>query len=133
MKTAFSLSSLAVCIAYMHTCWRHLQYATVHVWHRKCICMSKWITSWSQPYRYQIVPSDKKCRSWSGLETPAHPNARTLFDIALDSHIGNGNNTLFWTDKWLFGCSIADLAPNVIIAVPRKFWKRSVAEVFQDQ
>jgi hypothetical protein len=55
------------------------------------------------------------------------------FDNTIDSHIGNGNNTLFWMDKWLFGCSLADLAPNVIIAAPWKFWKRMVAEAFQDQ
>jgi len=72
-------------------------------------------------------------KSWAGLEIPVHPNVVALFSIGLISHVGNGNNTFFWTDRWLFGCCIRDIAPNVFSAVPRKFLKRSVAEAFPEQ
>jgi hypothetical protein len=34
--------------------------------------------------------------------------------------VGNGNNTLFWLDRWLNGCSIAKLAPEVLSKVDKK-------------
>jgi hypothetical protein len=57
-------------------------------------------------------------KSWAGLEIPVHPNVVALFSIGLMTH---GNNTFFWTNRWLFGCCIRDIAPNVFSAVPRKF------------
>jgi hypothetical protein len=38
-------------------------------------------------------------------------------------------NTLFWSDRWLHGCSIADLAPLVTACVPPRIKnKRTVAQ-----
>jgi hypothetical protein len=89
--------------------------------------------SWALQMRWLWFTKTDNNRSWAGLEIPVHPNAVTLFSIALISHVGNGNNTFFWTDRWLFGCCIRDIAPNVFSAMPRKFLKRSVAEAFQEQ
>jgi hypothetical protein len=62
-----------------------------------------------------------------------HHNTRALFSISLESHIGNGKDTFFWTDRWLFGCCIGDHAPNVLAAIPQKFHKQSVADALHDQ
>ena len=32
----------------------------------------------------------------------------------------NGNNTLFWSDRWLNGCCILDIAPEVAAKVDKK-------------
>jgi hypothetical protein len=52
-----------------------------------------------------------------GLELPCHANTIVLFAITTMMRVGNGSTTLFWTDRWLHGCSIADLAPSVFYSV----------------
>ena len=47
--------------------------------------------------------------------------------------MGNGENTLFWTDRWLLGTRLEDLAPSVFQAVPARVRKaRTVAEALVD-
>lgn len=71
-------------------------------------------------------------RPWKGLEIPIHPNATALFSMAVCSEVGNGNNTLFWSDKWMRGCRVTDLSPSLITAVPEKIKsKRLVAEALE--
>ena len=49
--------------------------------------------------------------------------------MAVKTELGNGNNTLFWTDKWIHGCSVENLAPLVFAGVPLRVRKRqTVAE-----
>jgi hypothetical protein len=36
------------------------------------------------------------------------------------SIIGDGATTYFWMDKWINGCSIEELAPIIVGAVPKK-------------
>jgi len=60
-------------------------------------------------------------RAWAGLDDiHIHPNAVALFNIAVESRVGNGRNTLFWEDKWLMGYCLEDLAPVVVAAVPSR-------------
>jgi hypothetical protein len=57
-----------------------------------------------------------------------------MFQIAMESRVGNGNTTLFWRDNWLTGKSISEIAPLVVEAVPAKIKnKRTVAEAMVDQ
>ncbi|GJN12858.1 hypothetical protein PR202_ga31174 [Eleusine coracana subsp. coracana] len=57
-----------------------------------------------------------------------------MFAISVVTEIGNGNNTLFCSDRWIHGCSISDLAPSLLVAVaPRVVKNRAVAEAFTDQ
>jgi hypothetical protein len=56
-----------------------------------------------------------------------------MFKIAMESRVGNGVSTLFWSDRWLLGCSLVDLAPSVLAAVPSKVQQqRTVAQALQD-
>jgi hypothetical protein len=47
-----------------------------------------------------------------------------MFDISVQAVVGDGATILFWTDKWLQGKSIADLVPELVAAVPRRFLKQ---------
>ncbi|WVZ93633.1 hypothetical protein U9M48_039598 [Paspalum notatum var. saurae] len=47
-------------------------------------------------------------------------NAQALFDVALETKVGNGEDTKFWTDRWLQGCTVGELAPNLIQVVPKR-------------
>ena len=72
-------------------------------------------------------------RPWAGLEIPVHPNTTALFAISVVTTVGNGENTLFWTDRWLLGTRLEDLAPSVFQAVPARVRKaRTVAEALVD-
>ncbi|KAJ1268378.1 hypothetical protein BS78_07G130200 [Paspalum vaginatum] len=44
--------------------------------------------------------------------------ARALFDVAVNITVGNGERTLFWSDRWVQGKTIADIAPNLLRVVP---------------
>jgi hypothetical protein len=47
--------------------------------------------------------------------------------------VGNGTNTLFWSDRWLLGTSLEELAPNVHKTVPLRVRKsRTVTEALID-
>lgn len=52
-------------------------------------------------------------RPWNGLKLPIQQQVRDLFAISVISHLGNGTNTIFWMDRWLNGCCIRDMAPEV--------------------
>lgn len=62
------------------------------------------------------------------------PQYEVWFAVYVVTTIGNGANTLFWTDRWLHGCSLEELAPEVVRKVPRRTRKlRMVAQALQNQ
>lgn len=68
-------------------------------------------------------------RPWAGLELPVHSNNLAMFAISVVSSLGNGANTLFWSGRWLHGCSLEDLAPEVHKSIPPRLRKtRTVAQ-----
>jgi hypothetical protein len=44
--------------------------------------------------------------------------------MAVTVNVGNGEGTQFWTDRWLHGKNVADIAPNVLLAVPKRIIAR---------
>ncbi|KAL6645061.1 hypothetical protein ACP70R_016669 [Stipagrostis hirtigluma subsp. patula] len=87
------------------------------------------IMGWALQIRWLWYKKTDLNRPWRGLDIPVHSNAMALFAIALETHVGRGNNTLFWTDKWLFGCALSELAPAVVNLVPPRIRKqRTVAD-----
>lgn len=56
-----------------------------------------------------------------------------MFAISTVTAVGNGVNTLFWADHWLFGKSLEEFAPNVHKSVPVRVRKsRTVADAMND-
>lgn len=56
------------------------------------------------------------------IEVPRQ--ARSMFYISTCSILGNGEHTLFWTNKWAHGKSLDQLMPTVMPFVRRRGWKR---------
>ncbi|RCV40257.1 hypothetical protein SETIT_9G038100v2 [Setaria italica] len=53
---------------------------------------------------------------------------------SMSVQVGDGKQTLFWTDRWIEGRSIAEIAPCLLQAVgPRIRKKRTVYEGLQDR
>jgi hypothetical protein len=48
-----------------------------------------------------------------------HDCVHALFSIAVVLEISNAIATLFWTDRWINGQSISDLASQVMALVPQ--------------
>ena len=70
------------------------------------------------------------------MGSPHHSRSRTraFFAAAIYSEVGNGAATLFWTDRWLHGQSIADLAPHLFATISvRRRKKRTVQEALTNQ
>jgi hypothetical protein len=82
------------------------------------------VMAWALQARWQWHKKTRVDRPWTDLELPLHPNSLALFAIAVSTELGNGNNMLFWTDKWLHGCSVENLAPAVFASVPPRIRKR---------
>jgi hypothetical protein len=68
-------------------------------------------------------------RPWAGLPIQVPAKAKALFDMAVGVVLSDGESILFWTDRWLNGGTLAELAPNLFRAVPKRVSKsRTVAQ-----
>ena len=68
-------------------------------------------------------------RPWSALPDHAESLVLDMFNASISIQIGNGQRSYFWTDRWIQGRSIKDLAPALLAAVrPRAQRQRTVAE-----
>jgi hypothetical protein len=92
------------------------------------------LMSWALQIHWLWFKKTDPNRAWTDLDDiHIHLNVVALFNIALESKVGNGRNTLFWEDKWLMSCCLEDLAPAVVAAVPSRICKqRTVADALQD-
>lgn len=58
-----------------------------------------------------------------------HESVKALFSIAMETTVGGGNSTLFWTDNWLHGSSIVVIAPCLVAQVSKnRKNKRTIRE-----
>ena len=91
------------------------------------------VIGWALQMRWLWFEKTNPNRPWAGLEIPVHPNTTALFAISVVTAIGNGENTHLWTDCWLMGTRLEELAPSVFQAVPARVRKsRTVAEALVD-
>lgn len=75
--------------------------------------------------------TEDKC--WSGLPLKHEPAAQAMFDNSITVQLGDGNKAEFWTDRWLDGRKVSELAPNLVRAVaPRTRDTRTAREALQD-
>jgi len=73
-------------------------------------------------------------RPWAALPIQIPDQVNAFFSVAVVSEVGNGNRTLFWTDRWIHGQCIADLAPRLLEAIPkRRLKRRTVQEALTDR
>ena len=91
------------------------------------------VMGWALQMRWLWIEKTKPDRPWAGLEIPVHLNTSAMFAISVITNVGNGQNTLFWSDCWLLGQNLENLAPNVFKCVPPKVRRtRTVAEALLD-
>jgi len=69
---------------------------------------------------------------WHPFKYRFAPQQKAFFSLAIISEVGNGKNTLFWTDRWLHGQSVAQLAPNLFRTVSKRAKTRTVHEALDE-
>ena len=84
--------------------------------------------------RWAWLQKTEPHRPWAALPIQLPDQVKDFFSVAVASEIGDGANTLFWSDRWLHGQCIADLAPRLFAAVSkRRVKRRSVRDALSSQ
>jgi len=84
----------------------------------------RWLWLW--------LKKTKPDRPWSSFLVQVH-SCVSYFSMAVCTVVGNGSRTLFWTDRWIHGQKIEDLAPLLFALVAkRRANKRTVLETLTD-
>jgi hypothetical protein len=71
-------------------------------------------------------------RSWATLPVNEDATTMAFFKASIRCTAGNGHSTSFWTDPWLNGRCLADVAPDLFQAVAPWARKRSVFHALTD-
>lgn len=73
-------------------------------------------------------------RAWEALPMRVEPEVQQLFNASISVQLGGGTQALFWTEKWIDGESVADLAPVLITLVSNMIKKtRMVQQALHDR
>ena len=67
------------------------------------------------------------------LPVQAQSQVQSSFDMAVETVIGNGKNTRFWMDSWLFGQSLKQTLPHLFNAIAVRARKRMVYDAITDR
>jgi hypothetical protein len=86
------------------------------------------VMGWALNMRWLWLKKTQPTRPWAGLEIQVHPKAVALFDVSTQTVVGDGASTLFWTDRWIQGKSIVELAPVLVATVPKRFLKHRIVQ-----
>jgi len=75
---------------------------------------------WALRMRWLWLKKSEPNRPWAHLPIHVPNQAKAFFAVAIISEVGNGEHTLFWTDRWLHGQSIAELAPQLFAVISKR-------------
>jgi hypothetical protein len=79
--------------------------------------------------RWEWLRRTDSSRPWFGLPLLKDTEAQGVFRSLASIKLGNGASVLFWSDRWINGVTVVDLAPTVVGAVGAcQRNRRSVAE-----
>jgi hypothetical protein len=67
-------------------------------------------------------------RAWPELPINSSPEAIAYFRASTYTVVGDGKNTLFWTDNWINGESTPKIAPTLLAFVSRRAVRTQTVE-----
>lgn len=83
---------------------------------------------WALRMRWLWLQKIEPNRPWAHRPIHVPDQVRAFFAMATISEVGDGAHTLFWTDRWLEGQCIADLAPRLFAFIPKGRIKRRTVQ-----
>lgn len=90
--------------------------------------------AWALRMRWFWLAKTDPGRPWASLAIQVPSKAKVFFSVAMQTEIGNGASTLFWSDRWLMGNRVVDIAPRLLQNVPkRRVNKRTVLDALTNQ
>lgn len=73
-------------------------------------------------------------RPWAGFDIQIPSEARSIFQAATVTRLGNGRSALFWEDRWLQGLRVQDISPGLYHRVCKGIrTSRTVEEALQNR
>jgi hypothetical protein len=75
---------------------------------------------WALRMRWLWLTKVEPDKPWAGLPMHFPSKVKSFFHAATHTEIGNGHSTLFWEDRWIHGRNVMDIAPRLLLAVPRR-------------
>lgn len=79
--------------------------------------------SWALRMRWLWLQKQDPTR-WTYDQFAIPTNVRAMFDATIKTVVGDGNSTVFWTDRWLHGRSILELAPALSPFIRKLGWRK---------
>ena len=84
-----------------------------------CLPNLKWLNTAMQarwPWLKRVDPS----RPWAEFDISVPRKSMQIFQAASHAMVGNGENTLFWEDRWVDGFRVEELAPALYSTVRQR-------------
>jgi hypothetical protein len=84
---------------------------------------------WALRMRWLWLQRTDPNRPWAGLPIQVPSKSKLFFSSVLITETGSGSNTFFWTDRWINGKKVSDIAPRLFATIPNRITcKRTVQE-----
>jgi len=89
--------------------------------------------NWALRMRWLWLHKTEPSKPWAFLPIQVHQSVKSLFRVAIITQVGNGMNTLFWTDCWLHGRSLDMMVPHLFGTISNRARKRTVHEAMTER
>jgi hypothetical protein len=87
---------------------------------------------WALRMRWLWLEKTQPDKPWAAFPIQVQEPVKALFAAAMNTIVGDGNTTMFWTDNWLHGTSLAVLA-HIFAQVPKQQRnRRKVSEALHE-
>ena len=88
---------------------------------------------WALRMRWLWLQKTELEKAWAFLPVKAQPQVKAFFAAAVVTVVGNGKNTLFWTNRWMAGQSLEHILPNLFGIVTARGRGRTVADALNNR
>jgi hypothetical protein len=82
---------------------------------------------WALKMRWAWLQKIEPYRPWASLPFHVPRKNREFLKVAMHSEVGNGASTLFWSDRWIGGQRVADVAPRLLEIILEEWLTRGEA------